>query len=318
MKRIKLKIVIALSTSILLLRADEIDRPNQTIDEIHTTYGTEVDFFDSMEWETVKNKSIRRKYFTENNRATETMFFLKSMYDKNNFFKRPTTYETKIPKKIHQIWIGPKTPPKMFKASQESLKTYHPDWEYKLWTDEDIPGLQLYNQKFYDLSNNYGEKSDIVRYEILNKFGGIYVDVDFLCFKPFDVLLQYNFWASIEPLDACYNTGINNAIIGSIPNHPILRHCIETIKESWYSSKSLFVRVGPIHLKESFLKYAHENYDDETIIALPKSFFYPLDFNKRFQFNKAKVDYTNLHSIIKPESFAVHLWAGSWVNKKGR
>ena len=47
--------------------------------------------------------------------------------------------QTKIPKIIHQIWIGDKS-----KQPVELMKTWetmNPTWEYKLWTEENIPEL---------------------------------------------------------------------------------------------------------------------------------------------------------------------------------
>ena len=271
---------------------------------------TKVDFLTSMEWDAPKNKEYRDLYFASPNVATQTMFLLKALYDKNNFFERPGAYTSKVPKIIHQIWLGPKTPPAIFQTSQQSLKKHHPGWEYKLWTDADIPSFILHNKKFYDLTNNYAEKADILRYELLYTFGGVYVDVDFLCFKPFDVLSQYNLWAALEPLDCSHGTGINNAIIGSVPGHPILKHCIESVEQSWYTGANIYQRVGPEHFKESFVKYAQE--DLENIIALPKSFFYPLDYNQGMTYLKKKMKFNSIKSVIRPESFAMHLWAGSW------
>nr|MBA2307115.1 hypothetical protein [Candidatus Dependentiae bacterium] len=198
--------------------------------------------------------------------------------------------------------------------SQESLKKHHPDWEYKLWTEEDIPSLQLENQEFYDLSENCAEKADIVRYELLNKFGGVYVDIDFVCLKPFDVLTQYEFWAGIEPLD-CYNKWVlSNAIIGAVPHHPILRHCIETIQTSWYESSNTFVRVGPAHLSESVIAKTPQNSTD--VIIFPKSFFYSLDFRDGLAARNDNILENSITSQIRSESFAMHYWAGTWWRKE--
>ena len=259
---------------------------------------------------------LKRRDFSPTNSAMHTMNVLKALYDKNNFFERKGTPQAKIPKILHQIWVGPKTPPELLKQSQESFKKHNPDWEYKLWTDADVKSLMLHNQKFYDLSDNYGEKSDILRYELLHKFGGVYVDVDFICFKPLDVLCQYDLWAALEPLDCSNGTGINNAIIGSIPYHPILRHAIESIQETWYSGTNVFERVGPYHFKESFIKYAAQDLDN--IIAFPKSFFYPLDFLQGMTHLKGNMDFAAIDNYKQPESFAMHLWAGSWRPSKGK
>nr|MBA2306667.1 hypothetical protein [Candidatus Dependentiae bacterium] len=260
-------------------------------------FSEKVEFFDSMEWDKEKNKHLMHQYAPSSENLRRLLFF-KALYDKNNFFIRPAVYETKIPKIIHQIWLGPKTPPAIFKESQESLKNYHPTWEYKLWTDADIPSLQLENQNFYDLSDNYGEKSDILRYEILYRFGGVYADVDLIALRPFDVLSQYDLWTGIEPLN-CSPAGLNNAIIASMPYHPILQSCIEGIKKSWYESTNIFFRAGPRHFTKHFLAFAQENSDN--IIALPKSFFYPIDCSIVLD-----------RSLIRSESFGVHLWEGSW------
>ena len=246
----------------------------------------------------------------ENQRALKTMMLFKTLYDKNNFFDRGPNFEAKIPKKIHQIWFGPKTPPAIFKESQESLKKHHPDWEYKLWTDADIPSLGLQNEKFYNLSENYAEKADLVRYELLDKFGGVYVDVDFVCYKPFDVLTQYGFWAGIESLDCVNRWIMSNAIIGAAPGHPILRHCIDTIQQSWYETSDTFLRVGPAHLSESVVACASSDSDD--VIIFPKSFFYSLDFKNGLAALKDKLNYSDIQSQIRPETFAMHFWAGTW------
>ena len=41
---------------------------------------------------------------------------------------------TKIPKKIHQIWIGNAPIPEHCEAFAREMQEMHPDWEYKLWT----------------------------------------------------------------------------------------------------------------------------------------------------------------------------------------
>ena len=55
---------------------------------------------------------------------------------------------------------------------------YHPDWEYKLWTDETVKEITLINQELFDKAKNYGEKSDILKWELVYRFGGVYIDTD--------------------------------------------------------------------------------------------------------------------------------------------
>ena len=146
--------------------------------------------------------------------------FFREQYNKRNFKNAPMAQTPRIPKIIHQIWLGSPVP-QQFNKYINSWKNNHPDWEYRLWADDDIVAFGLYNQEMYDEAENYGEKSDIARYEILERFGGVYVDIDFECLQPLDALHHmYDFYIGIQPLDTRY-VQVNNALIGSIPGHDI-------------------------------------------------------------------------------------------------
>jgi len=64
-----------------------------------------------------------------------------------------------------------------------SWKEYNPEWEHIFWDEDMIYELNLVNKEAYDAKDNPGFRSDIARYEILNRFGGMYVDTDFECKK---------------------------------------------------------------------------------------------------------------------------------------
>ncbi|MBA3752502.1 hypothetical protein H0X06_07015 [Candidatus Dependentiae bacterium] len=284
---------------------------------------SKIDFFDSMGWHLEKNISVKQLHFFADNHIARDSFnrltILERLYNRNEFSQKPVQGEQKIPKTIHQIWVGPHRPPAIFEESQKSIKKHHPDWEYKLWTDADIPSLQLYNQHFYDLSDNYGEKADILRYELLYRYGGVYIDVDFICMKPLDILSQYDLWAGTEPLDCMGN--VSNAIIGSIPSHPILEDCILTVKDYWSAYdrtevNNIVFRVGPGHFQRSLMKFIED--PSLHLIVFPSSFFYSINIRDRVEGFK-RFKYTGIEgikSLTKPESFAVHCFAGSWWGNK--
>ena len=104
----------------------------------------------------------------------------------------------KIPKIIHQIWVGPKVPPSFFVTFQQKWKSLHPDWEYRLWTDSDLDDLNLDLRDLIDQSPNFAEKSDMIRCELLDRFGGVYLDVDMDPFQSLeDLHMKYNFYAGL-------------------------------------------------------------------------------------------------------------------------
>lgn len=156
----------------------------------------------------------------------------------------------RIPKVIHFIWVGPNDFPKESIKNIRSWVKHHPDWSINFWTDRERflphPNMELkLVQDFtftklencFKESDNYAEKSDLLRYEILHKEGGLYVDHDVECFASFDSLHKnYDLYCGIEPShEPLYDTSISvcNNIIGVIPNHPILQSSIDMVFEKW-------------------------------------------------------------------------------------
>lgn len=213
----------------------------------------------------------------------------------------------KIPKIIHQIWLGSPVPP-VYEPFMRSWQEKHPDWEYMLWTDENVHTVfPLYNQQFYDEAENYGTKSDILRWELLYRFGGLYVDMDYECLNPMDELhYAYDFYTGIQPLDAIF-LQLGAALVGSAPGHPILKHCIETVKDDWHH-KGAPTKTGPVHFTRSFFACAGHGTVD---IALPPFYVYPLGSTE-------KPTQELYLKWIAQGSYAVHWWSKSWMPKKYR
>jgi hypothetical protein len=147
-----------------------------------------------------------------------------------------------IPKIIHQIWIGPKSRPQQW---MHTWKALHPDWEYRLWTEENLP--PLVNQKQFDAMRHYSGKADILRYELLYRHGGIYMDADSECLRPLpDAFLRPHFLAFYENEELRPGL-ICNCAFGSEPNHPILKKMIEVIgKIEDVNKEPPWVNVGPL------------------------------------------------------------------------
>lgn len=79
-----------------------------------------------------------------------------------------------------------------------SWHKFMPDYEYKLW-NEDIFDFNFNNyvREAYE-AKKYAFVSDYVRLKALREEGGIYLDVDFEVYKPFDDLLSYHAFAGFE------------------------------------------------------------------------------------------------------------------------
>lgn len=227
----------------------------------------------------------------------------KRLYDQYNPSVLPPQQELKIPKIIHQIWIGSPVPP-VFEKYMNSWKKMHAGrgWKYILWTDETVKNLfPLHNQKFYDESESMGVKSDLLKWEIVYRYGGVYADMDFECLKPLDLLhYTYDFYTGFQPFDAFF-VQLGAALFAAYPGHPLLKHCIETIKDDWHE-KGAPKKSGPVHFSKSFIAMAGKNASKD--ISFPAFYFYPLGSTER-----------DLHreEWVKQGAYAVHHWAKSWM-----
>lgn len=232
----------------------------------------------------------------KNKNLPEKWDILESIYDKNI----KSDGNQRIPKIIHQIWLGGSIPNDLYSCF-DSIKNANPGYEYRLWTEDDLENFDFKNKDLFNSCKNLGQKSDILRYAILEKFGGIYVDADFVGIRSFDELLHLNFFTGVaydkEPT-------LFNGLIGCIPNHEILNDLnnieyvsdtdgMEVIKSTgpWYLTKKLFKKINNL----------------DKIVVLPLAYFYPypnFDGDRIFGYDYMK--YMNIKTIC------IHLWNSRW------
>lgn len=246
----------------------------------------------------------------------ELVGVFKENYEKN-ILTRDEGKTCRIPRIIHQIWLGGEVPQKYHKwmAEWASLK----GWEYKLWTDDDVEFINLHNRDLYRLSTNKGEQSDMLRLEILNQYGGIYVDVDYEC-KNIDVFEelhnQYDFYIGFEPVEHGVIATKNmfkmcNALIGSIPHHPLIKHLIINMKANYLAYrpfKGTLERSGPSYLTRIICEYIMCSSDLYRNMYLPCTFLYP--FTERDLSSGVELE-------CLPETAGIHYWSGSWRARGG-
>ena len=211
-----------------------------------------------------------------------------------------------IPKIIHFVWLGSPLPSGSQKLV-DTWKQFHPEWIVKVWNDEDVKSFNLENQQAYDAAKNYGEKSDIFRYEMLYRHGGVYVDTDFECLKPFDELHRScGFYTGIQACNSC----VLNGMIGSRPGHPILKACIDNISPGPGDQdyERIMTYTGPYHFTKMILSYL-ESENPEKIVCLPPSMLYPFPGAERFKMtDQEKIK----RKYVRKESLAIHYWWSSW------
>lgn len=98
-----------------------------------------------------------------------------------------------IPRNLFHIWVGPLPAPTRW---MDTWRKFHPEWNYKLWDNDAVLGQSWENQKhiehYWRLADWPGV-ADILRYEILWRFGGFMPGADSECLAPVDELLTHEF-----------------------------------------------------------------------------------------------------------------------------
>ena len=103
-----------------------------------------------------------------------------------------------IPRKIHYCWHGHGEMPQLAKDCIASWHKHMPNWEYKLWNEDNFDiNSTPYTAEAY-AAGKYAFVSDYVRLYALYNEGGLYMDVDFEVYKPFDDLLNNHAFAGFE------------------------------------------------------------------------------------------------------------------------
>ncbi len=202
------------------------------------------------DFETLMGKGLDAWKYVRTPEDFENLNFYKAVYEKNIGFLEAKTNFSRIPKTLHFIWLGPKPFPRESVENVRSWMAKHSDWTVKFWTDRDRPlphqGMQkcmVQDLQFYKLfdcyakSDNYGEKSDLLRYEILYQEGGIYVDHDVLCLKSFnDLNNAYDLYIGMElpyPTSLSSSIAPTNNMLAAKAGHPILKRSMDWLVENW-------------------------------------------------------------------------------------
>lgn len=227
-----------------------------------------------------------------------------------------------IPKIIHQVYEDISGPPEQLKKISFSWKQNNPEWQYIFWGKKEIESLlndfpeliDDYNQFPYDI-----QRWDIIRLLILYKYGGLYVDIDYECFRNLDPLFDdgNSCYIGLEPYQHAANNGmkkiVGNAFIASVPGHDFIKHAIDNIFLHDFSPDIQFNKgnyivnsTGPF-----FLTKLYDNYEyQETITLINPDLVTPLTIDETRCYNDGVHDPIITDKLKK--SYAVHYFAGTW------
>jgi len=248
-------------------------------------------------FERLEGSEMEEWSYIQTSRDFQDLARYKMLYKKNYNHQFNCNAIFKIPRTIHFIWIGPQPFPSESVENIRSWIAHHPDWTFKFWTDRYHPSpcnkmqiqlldefsFQFLKDKFEE-SNSWKEKSNLWRYEILYQEGGLYVDHDTCCTRPFHSLhTGYDFYAALElPHEAIDSLALSAGIgvIGVKPYHPVLYETIAEVLSKWDEASNRFTTSAPRIQHRTFISMTHAlqrglNHPDNIDIIFPASYFYP-------------------------------------------
>lgn len=123
--------------------------------------------------------------------------------------------------------------PDGYRRCVESWAPLHPDWKIEFWDMERLLSLDDILNRWVAKLDHPTMQSNLMRLEVVRKFGGVYLDCDIECLKPIDQL-----FSSAEAVISMRNRSwLDNCIIAAVPGSPWLTEVC----------RALFVRRATIH-----------------------------------------------------------------------
>lgn len=224
-----------------------------------------------------------------------------------------------IPKIIHQIWLGGPVPEQEQKQIQ-SWKTINPKWKHMLWTDKEVANFHIKCRKEFDDAKSMAGKADILRLELLNEFGGFYFDTDTIALKPLDPLIKHkgflccnesnlkeyityvSKWAGeLMHKRVDWEVLLGTAALASQPHGSAIGTILEELPRYYKKESHILTKTGPFFLTDLFYRQKLKE-----VLVLPHTYFYPFT-------HQHKPAYPCDFKQSYPNSYAVHLWQGSWT-----
>ena len=227
-----------------------------------------------------------------------------------------------IPKLLHQIWIGSPEVPSHYSDLVKTWQNKNRAWKYRLWDDSSIN--QLIDVHYPSLQSKYSEiplrvmKADLIKYLVLKAEGGLYIDLDYECFKPIGRLLNKECVIGLEPHSNAKHHGydymLSTAFIASRRDHPFISFLIEcslqkiAMMDATKLSRFDYAMgtTGPFMMNEAYRSYNRP----ESIQLLKPELVSPLSSSEILSHATGNEDFSE--RLYK--SYALHYFLGSWLS----
>ena len=264
-----------------------------------------------------------------------------------------------IPKVIHYCWFGQAPLPPLAEQCIASWKAHMPEWELKAWTEASLSQalskkpnpspcpkgkgeetthgstpqddhswlvfMPTYVKQAYE-ARKFAFVSDYVRLWALEQYGGLYMDVDFEVFRPFDELMdKYPAFAGYE---GSKRKPVMQGVIASEPHGAWVRDMLGT-----YNDRTFIKEDGSLDMTPN-TSYFSDRLEAQGFVAdgTEKDFYVKSISNFKFQISNLEEPTFFLHvfpvhyfcpvlttgeDVRTEETYCEHKGESSWAENTG-
>lgn len=216
-----------------------------------------------------------------------------------------TSEEQLIPKKINYCWFSGNPIPDTLKRCMETWEKFCPDYEIVRWDESNYDiSWSPYMVQAYE-HKRWGFVSDVARFDILYRYGGIYLDTDVELLKNLDELLYEPAFCGIEKWCVVNSGGCS----GAQPRNPMIKAMLDFRQNInfEYEDGSLNLMSSGYYEMIPLLK-AGLCADGLTQQVRGQITVYSSDFFHPF-------DYMSGEARITDNTFSIHHFSGSWLGE---
>lgn len=216
-----------------------------------------------------------------------------------------------IPRIIHYCWLGENSLPELAEQCLASWHEHMPDWQFTRWDESnfDIASAPLYVRQAYE-ARKFAFVSDYVRLWALENFGGLYMDVDFMVYRPFDELM--NKYPAFAGYEGSKRKPVMQGVIASEPHGAWVRDMLQT-----YSARMFIKEDGSLDLTPN-TSYFTDRLEAQGFVAdgVEKD----VVVNGTFFLHVYPVHYfcpvlTTGEDVRTPETYCEHKGESSWAKQ---
>lgn len=216
--------------------------------------------------------------------------------------------KSRIPKMVHYIWFGHGEKSELIQKCMKTTAEKMDDWAIEEWTEDNYDVEKCdYCKEAYE-KKKYAFASDYARFDLLYRYGGIYLDTDVELLKRIPEKM----------LSQCGFTGVESnkkiapgLIFASEAGNPIVREILDEYEKDHFIrlDGTLNMRTVVDRVTEVFER--HGFHTDGTEQDIEGFHVYPVEYFCAFNFVENQFHITD-------KTVSIHHYTATWLTPKGK